>query len=275
MLKKLLKYDFKSVFKYWWIAAVISFTLSIAGGVSLYLLLKEPEVPDAVILLSGLGLFLVFLGFAAFILLSAILVFVRFYKNFFTDEGYLTFTLPVSRLHLLNSKLIMSVSTLFLTGTVCTINIFTVMGIAFHEKIFTQEFWNACAEFFALLNKELGFYTVIYIIEILVFIIVCMIFSSLFLFCCITFASIITKKAKVLVAIGIYYVSNSVFSFVLQIFVLLGLPSLIAWTDKISEYAAYPLIAVFLLGMIFFLAIFCGILYILQYWMIDRKLNLN
>ncbi|MBO7222678.1 MAG: hypothetical protein J6V70_00920 [Kiritimatiellae bacterium] len=275
MLKKLLKYDFKSVFKYWWIAAVICFTLAIVGGFSIYSLTKEPETPDAITLLSILGLLLVILGFAAFILLSGILVFVRFYKNFFTDEGYLTFTLPVSRLQLLNSKLITSVSTLFLTGTVCTINILTMFGIALHEIIFTEEFWNACAEFFISMQKELGLYTVVYIIEILALIIVSMIFSSLFLFCCITFASIITKKAKVLVAIGIYYVANSVFSFVLQIFILLGLPSLMAWTDKMSEYAAYPLITVFLLGIIFFLAVFCAILYILQYWMIDRKLNLN
>ena len=34
---------------------------------------------------------------------TELLVFVRFYKNFFTDEGYLTFTLPVSRKDLLLS----------------------------------------------------------------------------------------------------------------------------------------------------------------------------
>ena len=35
---------------------------------------------------------------------TLIFVFIRYYKNFFTDEGYLTFTLPVKRSTLLNAK---------------------------------------------------------------------------------------------------------------------------------------------------------------------------
>ena len=70
MLKKLLKYDLKSVFKYWWIAAVTSIGLSALGGLCIsivssklisgaYMLAKgkpEEKIYGWIMLLAGLGL---------------------------------------------------------------------------------------------------------------------------------------------------------------------------------------------------------------------------
>ena len=106
MLKKLLKYDLKSVFKYWWIAAIASLGLSAAGGFCISVMMAEKDVPALIAVLIVLTLLFSIIGIVAFSILSYILLYVRFYKNFFTDEGYLTFTLPVKRSQLLNSKLI-------------------------------------------------------------------------------------------------------------------------------------------------------------------------
>lgn len=47
MLKKLLKYDLKAVFKYWWIAAISTLGLSVLGGFAVTVLRDtvstEPE----------------------------------------------------------------------------------------------------------------------------------------------------------------------------------------------------------------------------------------
>lgn len=275
MLKKLLRYDFKSVFKYWWIAALSSFVLSLAGGGCISLLASEKDLPEAVYALSIIALILVILSYTAFSLVSVILVFVRFYKNFFTDEGYLTFTLPVKRSQLLNSKLIMSVSTMLITSVVCIVNVLAMLCIGLADEIFTESFWHGITEFFNILIDELGFYLLIYILEIIILIILSVTFSTLFLFCCITIASIITKKAKVITAIGIYYGANSVFSFVVQMFYLFGIASLANWLTGLPTGSEHPAAALILLGIIFFIAVFCALLYTLQYWMIDRKLNLN
>lgn len=275
MLKKLLKYDFRAVFKYWWIAALSSLVLSIGGGACLSVLLTERELPVAVNVLSVLALILVIFSYVAFSILTVILVFTRFYKNFFSDEGYLTFTLPVKRSQLLNAKLIMSTTTMCTTVLVCIFNVLVLLCIGFADEVFTPSFWNQFSYFFKMIWEALGFYCVIYVFEILILLVLLTVFSNLFLFACITFASIITKKAKVLTAIGIYYAANSIFSFAFQIFYLFGVSSLTNWLSWLPTESGYGIVALILLGIIFFVGLFCSLLYTLQYWMIDRKLNLS
>lgn len=275
MLKKLLRYDFKSVFKYWWIAAITSFALSFVGGACITVLNTERELPQLVYPFTIIGLILVVISFVVFSILSVILVFARFYKNFFTDEGYLTFTLPVKRTQLLNSKLIMSVATLFITAAVCMINILTMLCIGFADVVFSRTFWEGFGNVINAIIDEIGAYLIVYVVEFLIIMVLSVTFSTLFLFCCITIASIITKKAKVITAIGIYYVANGMFSFAGQMFVLFGIRGLANWLYELPADSARIVGTLILLGLICFFGVFCALLYTLQYWMIDRKLNLS
>lgn len=277
MLKKLLRYDFKAVLKYWWIAALSSVVLSLGGGWCITIFNSDKILPEALYILATLLMIIVVLGFAAFMLLSVILIFSRFYKNFFTDEGYLTFTLPVKRTQLLNSKLIVSTATSLLTGIVFIIDILIMLCVAFHEDIFTKEFWHSFVNEFLLelfRDEYIGYY-VLWLIEVLALFVLYTIFTTLFMFCCITVASIITKKAKVITAIGIYYGANSIFSFIVQMFYLFGIESISSWLYDLPNEIVITAISLVLLCLILFMAIFCGILYLLQYWMLDRKLNLS
>ena len=274
MLKKLLKYDLRSVFKYWWLAAISSLIFALIGSGCIGILNSDRSLPEVVNVSVMLILVLVYMSFVVFLFVSIIFVFLRFYKNFFTDEGYLTFTLPVKRGQLLNSKLITSAVAIILTYIVCAVNILTMLCIGFAKDVFTQEFWNRVKDVWTALAEYFGAYIGIYILELIVIVILCTIFSCLFLFCCVTFASIITKKAKVITAIGIYYGATTIFSFVTEIFFLFAMPSLTNWIAYFPTIENF-LIAFIMLGVIFFVAILCMILYILQYWMLDRKLNLN
>lgn len=275
MLGKLLKYDFRSMFKYWWIAAISSLALSLLGGICIAAASSEKELPAIVSVMCSMILILIIFGFVAFSILSMIFIFARFYKNFFTDEGYLTFTLPVKNNQLLNSKLISSTVTLCLTGVVLILNIVVMFLIGFADSIFTKEFWDEISIIFKEIINTLGIYSAVYVLEILILLVLSTIFSILFMFCCITFASIITKKAKVITAIGIYYGANSILSFMVQIFFLFGIDSISNWMIKLPENKEMAVIALIMLGIILFIALFCGLLYTLQYWMLDRKLNLN
>ena len=138
MLKKVIRYDFKAILKYWWIAALSSFVLACVGGGCTEILNSEKELTEAVYVLSMLGIVLVIISFVAFFILSEILVFLRFYKNFFTDEGYLTFTLPVKRSQLLSSKLITSCIVLIATGIILMIDIGIIAVIDLRKDIFRQ-----------------------------------------------------------------------------------------------------------------------------------------
>lgn len=274
MLKKLLRYDFKAVLKYWWIAALSSVVLSFGGGWCISVFSNEKALPEALYVVAGLLMVIVVLGFAAFSILSTILTFSRFYKNFFTDEGYLTFTLPVKRSQLLNSKLIVSTTTTLLTTLVIIIDVLIMVCVGFYKDIFTGDFRTEIPAD-SIINVEYIGYYFLYFIEALALVVLLVVFSTLFMFSCITVASIIAKKAKVITAIGIYYVANSAFSFIVQMFWVFGMVSIDSWLSRLTTDNSAGMIALILFGLILFMSIFCGVLYSLQYWMLDRKLNLS
>lgn len=105
MLKKLLKHEFKAT------ARLL---------VPLYLILLVFTIMDKIVLnlniftgvlsiIPGLITFGYVMSIIAIVMVTFILMIMRFYKNLMTDEGYLTFTLPVKSYQLINSKLILSV----------------------------------------------------------------------------------------------------------------------------------------------------------------------
>lgn len=275
MLNKLLKYDFKAILKYWWIAALSSVVLSLGGGWCITVFTSEKELPEALYVVSTLLMFVVVLGLLVFMILSVIFIFSRFYKNFFTDEGYLTFTLPVKRGQLLNSKLISSTVTTLLTYLVLMIDIVIMLAFAFKDEIFTSDILYNFKLIMEDMLDTLGIYFYAYVLEVVILAVLLVVFSTLFLFCCITIGSIIAKKAKVITSIGIYYAANSVFSFVIEMFWLFGFRSLGNWIGNLDGSNLFGVLALILLGLILFISIFCGLIYSIQYWMLDRKLNLS
>ena len=102
-----------------------------------------------------------------------------------------------------------------------------------------------------------------------------MIFSTLFIFCCITFASVIAKKARILKAIGIYYLANSALTFALQIFMLFGVNTISRWYSVIPMGMTKMTVALTLLAAICLIALICSLVYALQYRLLDKKLNLS
>ena len=275
MLKKLLKYDLKAVLKYWWIAALSSVALSFAGGWSISVFVNEKELPIALYVVATIVAIAVVLGISMFYFVTAIFIYTRFYKNFFTDEGYLTFTLPVKRTQLLNSKLITSIITSSLTGLIVVIDFFIAFFIGTSDLIDKNDFILIWEELSHTPIDNFVLYLVIYVIEALLLLLLCEILATLFVFSCITIASIITKKAKIITAIGIYYVANSIVSSLLSIFWLFGVGSIGYWMDSIPENYVFPVFALLLLMCILFMGILCTAFYSLQYWMLDRKLNLS
>lgn len=276
MLKKLLKYDLKAVLRYWWIPALSSVILSFAGGWSISIFSSEKELPPILYVVATIVAIVVILGISAFSLATAIFVFTRFYKNFFTDEGYLTFTLPAKRTQLLNSKLITSVVASSMTGLVILFDFIIAVCIGAHDALPSKEHWQSLWNDLTVIAVDnVILYSVIYIIEALLLVLLCEVLATLFVFSCITIASIIAKKAKIITAIGIYYVANSISSSLLSVFWLFGVGSIGYWLSSVTENYICPVLALLLLMVILFVGTLCVAFYSLQYWMLDRKLNLS
>ena len=278
MLKKLLKYDFGAVIKLWSLGALAVLLLSAGGGLCMRILSSDRPFHGMINLVAGLGTFLSVLSVVAFSILTFILLAMRYYKNFFTDEGYLTFTLPVKLHTVINSKLIMVFVMLVLTGIVTSLSS-TIMR-AIGDEYFVEnmkDFFAGLGSFFQLAEEAgmLG-WAIVYVIEALLIMFFSSLFSVLFLGCCITFGSVVAKKAKVLASIGIYYGANWIFSVVTMIFMVFGMMAFGAWVDgaNLSDQQIAQLVGLLLFGIIALLGMLSSLLYTLQYRLLDRKLNL-
>ena len=103
MLGKLLKHDFKALFRNYGLLFIALFGVTFLY--KLYLLLPRNIVLEFTNSLMGVLYVVVILGC---LFGTVVINIVRFYKNLVTDEGYLTFPLPVSSKQIIASKLISS-----------------------------------------------------------------------------------------------------------------------------------------------------------------------
>lgn len=275
MLKRLLKYDLRAIFRIWWIAAAASVLMSFIGGGCLYIIDNERYFPTTLYTLANVLVALVYFTLAALMTLTMILIFIRLYRNFFTDEGYLTFTLPVRRRDLVNSKVI-SGSIMQIATTVLLFLDVMLMGFLQDPKLYLNVdnwekniggFWNATEHFRG--------YLAIYAVELLLLGVLCIACSILFLYVCISFASMIVKRGKLIAAIGIYYGANSILVFLMELMLLFGLVSIGEWLSPLGNRAGANSIVFLLAGAIFFAGMFCSLFYCLFHYLVDRKLNLS
>ncbi len=265
MLLKLIKNDFKFMIKYWWMGAVASLFATIVFIFSYKIL---SDLTGELLNFAGvMGMFLSFAIWGAFNLMTFILLFIRYYNNFFTDQGYLTFTLPVKRNHLLLSKFIIG---FIFTFTTSVISIFEVIfGLIVSEGIRTSDFIYA-VEYVEPVNLE-G--VINFFISSMIFI-SCIAFAVLLLFVCISFASMLVKRGKLFAAIGIYYGISSVLLTVLEIFYFFGGIWFISYTSSITEIIHGSALTLLLIIVNLFIVSLCVILYMFTHWILDKKLNL-
>lgn len=273
MLRKLLKYDMKAVWKIWvWLAAA-ALLIAIPGGLCFRFLSSTIGESSAFFLLqlsAVFGVIACFLVIGGFLIVTEILVFWRFYKNFFSDEGYLTFTLPVSRAQLLLSKTLNACIWLVASYGVILICVLELSLVAAGPATFFEGFR------FYLTGA--GIWPVLWILELLL-----MAFAGTWLGVsiiqlCITIGSIIAKKHKILASIGIYYLVNMVLSFAGQIITVVGLFSAVGAIDTvlsgITEHEAFPFISLLLLIATVILATIAYFIQLITLGKLERKLNL-
>ena len=88
MLKKLIKYDFKALNRY--LLLIHAFLLAAAAAVRIFL--TEPlRIGDSQsVIVSTFGIILFVLIAVGISFATSLLTAIRFYKNLFSDEGYLT-----------------------------------------------------------------------------------------------------------------------------------------------------------------------------------------
>lgn len=134
MLGKLIAYEFRGVWKPALIILVIMAVAGVAGSMSLatvdaltdnYSYSSSDVTTDLSIVLTLFTLFAGFIVWAGVVGLFIVTV-VRFYRTMFTDEGYLTLTLPVSTAALVMAKHLVGF-VIMAAGTALAIILYSMM----------------------------------------------------------------------------------------------------------------------------------------------------
>ncbi len=282
MFKKLLKYDFKWIFSIWWIGAVSILVLSVPAGFALRNLVTANYTQYGEIF-NGLWIYLYYLLICLFPALGAILIFIRYYCNFFRDEGYLTFTLPVKRSTHLLSKVVSGSLINLLSGitifiAVCIIGTITpvekgssITALGFVTKIIFEVIWE--------LISIGDFWFILYFLLIMLISVAGSVLSTLLTYLFITIGATVVKKHKVLATIGIMYASSFVASLAfipVIILVVIWFGSAISIANFGSSVVlANCFVCLLLLFVLAALATAITLIYSIITGTLERKLNLQ
>ena len=279
MLKKLLKYDMRPMIKLWRVFGILVPVLAVVSAISLRYM-SSPEAMNGTPVSTILGIFAALLfelsifAILASSIVSMVFVARRTASNFFSDEGQLTFTLPVKRRDLLNSKIISGLVVNIATFAVVAadIGIILTIGIDFEtiQKIGEWFFWFIGSAF-----ETMGALCIAYILEAIVLLLCLAVMSYLLVAICITFAAVIAKKYKLFAAIGIYYIASAIVSFVGQFALMFGSVAVAGIFSSIPEGAILGILALMLLSISLLLSAICVCLYSLELFMLEKKLNLS
>lgn len=214
MFAKLLKHEWKSTGALLGILSVGALGIGVLAAVVLRLLVVYGDgIMDSdsllVLLIPMLGvmLFFLFVALIAYSVGTQIFLLIRFYRNKFTDEGYLTFTLPVNSHQIFLSSALYILIWQIISGLVVTVAFYTAIlfGTA-QDGILNPDIFEATDiifnDFRFIFGEDTyeGYLTLSFLKTL-----VAGLASTVVMMTSVTVGAVAAKRHKLLAAIGIYY----------------------------------------------------------------------
>ena len=231
MFKKLLKYDFKASKRFGIPLTIGILIAGILGSLDIIIISllefnsgTENFFVVCAFIICILMIMLVYVALVIGASAMQIIIMVDFYKNLGTDEGYLTFTLPVKSRDIIFSKLTNCTIWTLITG-VATFIAFTLIGvcadIAVGPSTGPDMFPGLSLADFGISNASfVGF-----VILMILFVIASFFNSVLLYFGAIFFGTVIAKKNKAIAAILSVIVVNTIYGIVTSIVLTIAIIS--------------------------------------------------
>lgn len=218
MFAKLLKHEFKATAGLLGILCAACLGCGLLGGGSIRYLAWAEEAgsrSDDTLLtvLSALFCVTAIIVIAACSIVMLLLLVNRFYKSRFTDEGYLTFTLPVNGHQILMTSIVASVVEMI---AICLAVVVSVLLMAFigvsGVEGFWEEFPGAAARFFQMLREAIGFRAVGYMLLGILVMLSGLVGESCVIMLSVSLGALVAKKHKILLALLFYYLIHMAIS---------------------------------------------------------------
>lgn len=287
MLKKCLKYDFEAVMRTWWIVAVSMMGAAVIAGLGFRFFsqcMVADEVNEGLTVLAAfvaIGSYFCVMAMIIGMTVSFILIFWRMYTHFYTDQGYLTFTLPVKRSTLYLSKVIMA--TVLEAATVGIL----ILGILFMvlvvppteggEFFISLDWLSAIGDFFQGLVDVAGWWLILWIPAAIAILVLFALFQNGLIYFCITMGAVVAKRHKLIAAIGIYYGVNLAVGLIGEIiflFLTAGITTIIMAALASGGVIMGLTITAILFIVALAMAVLSAILHFMTVNKLEQKLNL-
>lgn len=273
MLKKLFVHEWKDSWKLVTLFNCIVLVFTIIGAVAMsnrnWSKAMENNAGYSIIFFSYFMLF--YFAILALGIASNFYFFIRFYRQFYTDQGYLMHTLPVTSTQLILSKGIVMYIWQLISSVVMMVSILVLVNsisIGFEGTGIFSEIWKAILE---IDFSGIGALDVLSFIVSLILVLGLQIFSILFGYLAISLGQL-SKNHKLLASIGIYIGMQTVLQMLIscvQVGITVGTANM--KFENISEGLGF---AILLLITIIFYAIDGG-MYAGSNHIMKNKLNLE
>lgn len=286
MLGKLIKYEWKSIYK---VGCILLFAL----GLATLTVCLSSMAPMWQAIRSDTDYYIVNLGstimnmasvfsFFLYVLLMAgavyaifIYLVVRFYKSMYTDEGYLLHTLPVRKGQILVSKILVSTVWAFLIYIGMMISLLFIVSVISGESVF--EIMKLLAGILAglqdLLSVFMGSYSVTWtVVACILYLILGIPMAVITMFGAVSLGQL-SSKYRVLMAILWYVgimIARGLLGFIIQV---ISYTALIFATGEeyiMSSYMNISLYSSLIINLL--LAVGC---YLASYYITSKKLNME
>lgn len=264
MLGKLIKHEWKSTARLLLPLNLLIIGFSIIGRILLGFNVFKKFEEIGIILLISYILFLVVCAVVTYIF-----IIYRFYKNHFTDEGYLMFTLPAKPYELILSKLILAFGWLMINMVVITASIILLVSYRGMGRDFLT-FWR---EFCFQMEAARIYGSFSFLICFILMTIIGAIYSILQVYFCIAVGQLFLKY-KLIAAVGVYFGINFILQMVSTIvLIIFGFFTMMDINnnphDFLTFYQTVMYIGIALSGLI------GGFYFVMTNYIMKKKLNLE
>ncbi len=279
MLRKLIKYDFKALSRYLIVIHAMLLITAVLGRL-LFVgrLMSDPgRLSNAGAIATIIGIIIYVILFMTAVFGTMLMIAICFYKNLYSDEGYLTHTLPVTRGQLLISKTV--------SGSVWMLLDMMMIILSLFILVLTRPVLDSFSSYWDELLSAMGFpastgYGKI-LLAFAVLFIVSAVSNVVLIYVSITIGQLFSNH-RVLGAVVVYFVINTIVSIISSI--AGSAYSMSTFSHAADEssfvmmvndgviYQVYARLFLFSLVLEIILAIGA---YTVTYLLMQKKLNLN
>lgn len=220
-------------------------------------------------IVNGSSILFYGIGVAVALVFPVVFAIIRFYKNLFTGEGYLSFTLPVTVSQHIVVKVLgaLVMALLSLVAALVSLCVITAGDVL-------VELWKAGVYILNYLNGQIGAHLWWFMLEFVVLLLVALVGQALYYDTCISIGQLF-RKNRVLAAVGVYFgfymIAQVISTIVVIIAMFMDWSALALWVEK------HPYITIHgvMCSSILLSIVFCVAEYLVTYFIIRRRLNLE